>query len=350
MIPTTTTTELYPDPVPSERKREDGGPVILKPLPNGDYLPALLTILHSIPLFRNFLLAPQKQLDNYGVNAEWWKGSSWPRAQTVEYGSQSGAPSGLDLIHECQRLMAFLDSTDRAYGSVDALLDLEGFTKGVEALHIASNCEFHKFLMVWARAYENNFPSSPLNGVIRSRVDASGTVVESWYLDAVAIHHNPAQQPTIYDVLDDHLFSSPTDNAFVTEISNILILKLNRSDRNSESLDVKIPPTLYVDRYLEKNADKVKAMLQEMKSYQDEIDKIDGKSEKYRSHTLTKDGRKVDSLQLLKVAMDVFRPLEDGTFRRPEDESNLRNLERSYAEVERKIKGKWIVRMCNPVD
>jgi hypothetical protein len=338
LVPTTTTTELYPDPVPSERKREYGGPAILKPLPSGDYLPALLTILHSVPLFRNFFLAPQRTLNDYGVNAEWWKGASWPTAQTVEYGSQGVTHGGLDLIHECQRLMAFLDSTDRAYGSVDALLNLEEFSKGAESLSAPSDSEFLKFLMVWARAYEENIPSSTLNGVLRSQVNANGRIHESWYLDATAIHHNPAQQPTIYDVLDHHLFSPPADTAFVTEISNVLILKLNRSDRNTTSLDVKIPSTLYADRYLEKNASKVKEMLQEIKSYEDQIAEIDRKSEKYRSHTLKKDDRKVDSLQLLKVAMDAFRPLEGGTFRRPKDEITLSNLERAYGEVERKIK------------
>ena len=65
------THEFIPDVEINQRKREEGGPAFIKPLPSGDYLSALFTILHSIPLVRNAFLSPENLLPNYGYNRNW---------------------------------------------------------------------------------------------------------------------------------------------------------------------------------------------------------------------------------------------------------------------------------------
>ncbi|KAF2205841.1 hypothetical protein GQ43DRAFT_211334 [Delitschia confertaspora ATCC 74209] len=338
LVPTSTAAELVPDPLPSSRKREQGGLAILKPLPSGDYLPALLTLLHSIPLFRNALLAPQVLPEDYGADNEWWKGTPIQTTRIVGDAAEADRQWEVDILIETQRLMAFLDSSDRAYASVEALVQSESFSRLAEALQIHNQPELFKFLMIWGNAYTNNSPMMGLNGVLRSCINASGEQVESWFLDAAAVHSNTEHPLTIYDVLDQNLFPGQNGIAFVTELSNVLILKLARSDRNSNSLDVKIPATLYADRYMEANAPQIEAALQEMKQYKDQIHNIEVQTEKIRYHEDKKSGKKLDGLQLLKTSMKAFEPspIPDIPYD-PENEATIRKIQKIYENVERKL-------------
>ncbi|KAF2181671.1 hypothetical protein K469DRAFT_670767 [Zopfia rhizophila CBS 207.26] len=335
LVPTTTTAEYIPDAIPTQRRREEEGPAIIKPLPNGDYLPALITILHSVPLFRNMFLAPELSLDDYGVNEDWWKGTAFTPARTVEYGSKASAAHELDLIHETQRLMAFLDSSDRAYGSVGCLLQLEAFAKASEL--VSEFPDFHKFLMVWGGAYQNQTSHAQLNGVLRSMVNANGKNVESWFLDAAVIHHDPSASLTIYDVLDAHLLSTPSGKAHIVDISNVLVMQLTGSNNNATSLDVKIPSTFFADRYLMRNKQAIDEMLQEMKQYEDQIAQIDAKASKLKYHQDRKTGQKMDSLKLLKTSMSAFIPKEGDLIENPRNAEILIQLQSIHDSVERKL-------------
>jgi len=82
---------------------------------DGDRLGGLITILHSIPLARNALLrvADGPEPDSYGLDRNWWMGGA-ATAEDAEW-------RRVNLAHEMHRLMAFLDGTDRSYGSAAAL-------------------------------------------------------------------------------------------------------------------------------------------------------------------------------------------------------------------------------------
>ncbi|KAL1910251.1 hypothetical protein Sste5344_003867 [Sporothrix stenoceras] len=153
------------EPPPSGRKREPGVPVFLrsrKSPSEASMLGAILTILHAIPGARNAMLQSGLQQATYGQNSEWWKGSrieplgvskndihmaSQAAAATTtitivdsdedENGVDSNMTDGgqiktgpkmdtefaREFVEEVHRLMAFLDSTDRAYGTADGLTE-----------------------------------------------------------------------------------------------------------------------------------------------------------------------------------------------------------------------------------
>ena len=102
--------------------------LVISSAQGGDHkVGGLLTIMHEIPRARNILLCIGSAAATYGHNNDWWKGEeilspealaklhrglSWDFAQHK---------SSTDLDEEIHRLLAFLDSTERGYGSISAL-------------------------------------------------------------------------------------------------------------------------------------------------------------------------------------------------------------------------------------
>lgn len=119
-------------PKASARTRIDGAPALLVQgnNPNSRHsLGGLLTILHEIPLARNVLLGCGEPADSYGFSSEWWKGQeilppdvlARMQAGDLPWGEERPRPLFEDELH---RLMAFLDSTERSYGTASVLYDL----------------------------------------------------------------------------------------------------------------------------------------------------------------------------------------------------------------------------------
>jgi hypothetical protein len=125
----TSVTEIVVDPEPAERKRDLDVPAFLKPSVEDHRLGALLTIYHEIPLIREIFLprAGQDQAPNYGYDKEWWTGKAID-IPTV-FGEDVTPPNEVNM--ELQRLMAFLDKTDRSYGSIEALANLRDVKKAL---------------------------------------------------------------------------------------------------------------------------------------------------------------------------------------------------------------------------
>lgn len=114
-LPSAISREISIDPDPELRRRIDDTPRFLRPGPEADHFPAFLTILHSIPIAREELLWRDRVAPDYGNDSQWWNGQ--PALTTLE---QAEAPWE-DAVHETQRLMAFLDRSQRAFGSADVL-------------------------------------------------------------------------------------------------------------------------------------------------------------------------------------------------------------------------------------
>lgn len=339
LVPLTSSAEYIPDVAASQRKREEGSPAILKPLPNEDYLPALITILRSIPLFRNALLAPEITLDNYKVGDEWWKGTASTQARTVEYESSMETTHNLEIIHETQRLMAFLDKTDRAYGSVGALLQLEAMKNSRIDPEQAED-DLLKFLVNWDYAYQTQ-TSKELNGVLKSIVRAQGQSQECFLLDGTVVHNDPKREKTLYDVLNDTLFASATQQAHIVDISNVLVFRLVSSKTDS-NLNCKFPATFYADQYLEENKMAVDTMFQDMNQYEQQLKDLDAEVDNLKYHTTKKvrPGEKMEVLKLLKSSMVAFQPKEDDLIEDPSNAATLSRLQAVYNNIEQKLNGK----------
>ncbi|KAH5578003.1 hypothetical protein HBI26_135220 [Parastagonospora nodorum] len=335
MVPTST--EVIPDPSPSQRKREEGHPAILKPSPRFNYLPALISILHSIPLFRNALLAPNITQRNYWMGDDWWKGSPALPARVTDTAAEREEAHSLDIIYEAQRLMAFLDNSDRAYATVSSMLELDAWKESRPTMEDEDD-DLIKFLILWSAAYEAQVPAAQLNGLIRSIVKIGNDTVENFVLDASVVREGTKKDYSIYDVLDEHLFSSATGSAHLSEPSKVLILRLTSATTNAQGLGCRIPATLYPDRYLEANKPVIDAMFGDMKKYEDDVKEVEATIQRLKYHTPKKEkAKKVGTLKLLETSMKAFKPQTENETPDPKDAMVLSQLEALHQSIEAKL-------------
>ncbi|KAF1837881.1 hypothetical protein BDW02DRAFT_565609 [Decorospora gaudefroyi] len=332
----TAATEIIADPIPGQRKREEGEPAIIKPYSNFNYLPNLIPILHSIPLFRNALLCPGIQQKDYWMGDDWWRGS--PTEQVARIFDNAVGRSetlGLDIIYEAQRLMAFLDNTDRIYGSVGALIESEAWKDAQSTLDDPDD-DLLNFLVSWGFAFQRQVPDANLDGVIRSTVNVSGSIQESFVLDTTVTRHQSRPELSLYDVLDDALFSSAAGSAHLRDTSRVLILRLTSSNQAVADLGCRIPATLYVDRYLEENKPVIEGMYRDIEQHEEQLRLIQRQAERLRYHTPKKAGsRRVETLQLLRTSLAAYEPTVPAGS--PEDAAVLSQLQELYQSIESKL-------------
>lgn len=253
----TSSEEVLISPDPEDRKRVDGDPAFIRPTQDNLYLGGLLTILHEIPLAREALLLRNRVLFDYGNDANWWNGQAinLPKIVTV-HDSQDADNDWDDIIYESQRLMAFLDSTKRAFGSCDALANL----KRVTSYSSDSEEIVARFLEKWHDAALRADPDNQLATIFMSHayknspfeVDEDGEPIEK-QLYIFSPQVEPDHGQTLYDVLDTAIWGdSPgeeLDDVWLETVGEVLLMKLDAPD-SSKSVDVKIPSVFYPDRYL----------------------------------------------------------------------------------------------------
>ncbi|KAF2623949.1 hypothetical protein BU25DRAFT_164823 [Macroventuria anomochaeta] len=336
MVPATTASEYIADPLPSQRQREEGQPAILKPSPRFNYFPAMLTILHSIPQFRNALLSPAVTQDDYWVGDEWWKGNPAGRTRIVDSTVGWDEAYGLEIIYETQRLMAFLDNTDRAYTTIESMLDMDAW-KQLETPSLEDpDDDMLKFLILWSAAYARRNPDFQINGMLRSVVNAQQQV-NSFVLDST-VSKRDGRATDIYDVLDDTFFPSSDGTAHIMDISNVLIFRLEGSKQDGNELGCRVPATLYADRYLEKNKHVIQAMFDEMAVHNSQLNSIKDQTDRLKYHTPAKRNSKtVDTLKLIKTSMKAFQPKAGEEEPNAKDAPTLAQLQRLYESVESKL-------------
>ncbi|KAF3035641.1 hypothetical protein E8E11_004091 [Didymella keratinophila] len=336
MVPATTASEYIADPIPSHRQREEGQPAILKPSPRFNYLPAMLTILHSIPQFRNALLSPAVTQDDYWVGEEWWRGNPTGRTRIVDDSIGWNEAYGLDIIYETQRLMAFLDNTDRAYTTIESMLDMDAW-KSLEAPLLADpDDDLLKFLLIWSEAYAKQDRNFEMDGVLRSVVNAQEQV-KSFIMDGT-VTKREGRDTDIYDVLDDSFFPHPEGTAHIMDISNVVIFRLEGAKQDVNELGCRVPATLYVDRYLEKNRHIIKSMFEGMAVHNKTIEAIKDKFERLMYHTPAKrNSKKIESLKLIKTSMKAFQPKTDEDEVNEKDAATLSQLQKLRDSIESKL-------------
>ncbi|KAL4806179.1 hypothetical protein BDV18DRAFT_138934 [Aspergillus unguis] len=249
---------ISPDPV--DRKRQAGEPVFIRPTQDSLYLGGLLTILHSVPLAREALLLRNKVRSNYSQDAQWWNGQPiyLPKIVTV-HEAQDGNTEWDDILYETQRLIAFQDSTTRAFGSADALASL----KCLETY--GSGSAVGTYLEAWQEAAVAADSGNPLTTVFSSTaykrppksddmehdapdedpIDREFFTLEP-YVDAI-------HGQTLYDVLDGTMWSDAPgeqlDDVWLEHVADVLTIQLD-SVESAKAVDVKVPTVFYPDRYL----------------------------------------------------------------------------------------------------
>ncbi|PYH41680.1 putative nuclear distribution protein RO10 [Aspergillus saccharolyticus JOP 1030-1] len=241
--------EIIISPDPAERKRRENEPAFIRPSQEGTYLGGLITILHSIPLAREALLLRNRFLPNYGHDSQWWNGQpiNLPKIVTM-LDAQEGDTDWDDIIYETQRLVAFLDTTIRAFGSSDALANLQCVSQYDRDNAVS------RFLEAWQEAAVRADPGNQL-GTIFSTTGYKGSLpaedmdqTEFLLLEPL-VEHDPGQ--TLYNVLDRALWcdrpDQPLEDAWLETVAEVLVMKLESTQK---PIDVVIPSVFYADRYM----------------------------------------------------------------------------------------------------
>ena len=239
--------EILLDPEPAERKRDLNVPAFLKPSTGNHRLGALITIYHEIPLLREIFLSRLDTLPNYGHDKEWWSGN------TIELPEITGNEPSVnkDVLRELQRLMAFLDKTDRSYGSAEALANLKALKEYLgRSMDLESAVCF-----AWADIFrENNMEKVKKIFSTGQKPSAIEKVQEQEFaiLD-LGLPSKSSIQETIYDVADSVLWPDPqtlelSESAYLPHIAEVIAFRLE-GDESKKGIDV--PAVWYPDRYLE---------------------------------------------------------------------------------------------------
>lgn len=257
-----------PEPDPSRRKREAGVPAFLRCRTEHSWekhrVGAILTILHSIPAARNALLrygTPPSQ--GYGHNPEWWKGKAIvpPGVQAVHVAGEltwddESKPKWSEELH---RLMAFLDLTERSYGTADVLADSapEGELSSTD-----SERDFFDFLRSDHDNLEN-VKSLITTCHLASIMDDEAPYTQSdrfGMLDFPISKEQWTTAESIYSLWDRTFHmdyrnwtedESETQFPLITEQAEILTMRLTADDGLPKRID--IPEVFYIDRYVASN-------------------------------------------------------------------------------------------------
>ncbi|KAG7122333.1 hypothetical protein HYQ44_003231 [Verticillium longisporum] len=258
------------DPVPSKRQRASDAPAFLVQQPNarnaGHRLGAILSIFHEIPLSRNVLLQTGRPAENYGHNKEWWKGQAiYPAHLAAAMNQGQPVPDDVkpDFNEEIHRLMAFLDATDRSYGSVEVMADL------LDGTHAGRERQFFDVLN------ESNDPDvlKPLMHDALSMLVNTYEVVESVdrfsFLDFELSAHQWSQVESFYDVWDclawdeSMTWQEIKDDTKMTvfrEMGEIMTVLLDGDCPDT----IDIPEVWYPERYLEARKEDARAIQEQL--------------------------------------------------------------------------------------
>lgn len=270
--------EIIISPDPEDRKKINGEPAFLRPSREGLYLGGLLTILHAIPLAREALLLRGHTLSNYGHDTQWWNGQPIHLPKVVTVNDTGGMENSDwdDIILESQRLMAFLDSTERAFGSVDPLTSLKSVSYDSEG-------SVGMFLDNWQQAAVKAGPENQLSRIFLSRafkrpLSALDTPIDKEFV-TLEPFVDPDHGQTLYDVLDRTMWADrpdeELDDVWLDCVADVLTIKLEASEVTAKSVDVKVPSVFYTDRYMHSCRDLTREFRTKRLQLYEEVSKLD---------------------------------------------------------------------------
>ena len=299
------TQEIILNPEPADRRRPRGAPAFLKPSPAGHRLPALLKILHSIPMAKEALLNRTNVLPDYGHDRDWWDGTAIKFLKIVNLDLQGRQANNDDIIYESQRLMAFLDETERAYGSTDVLskLDVMG---GLYSEKVKD------FYTAWHDASIHSVPDAHLLDVFTStgrKVSPENPQSETFYcLTARVDEEISGSGLTLYEVLDNMLWGDirEDEETFFERIGDVFTLEICNLVPNISGLGIEIPPVWYADRYLPSSTKQAKDMLKRKANVVATLDAQKKAQAKIAQFSNPVSGAKVDADHLLSTAITYF--------------------------------------------
>lgn len=301
MVPVSTSArEILLDPEPEDRKRDLGVPAFLKPSADDNRLAALLTIYHEIPLIREIFLDRANTIANYGTDREWWTG------KPIETPTITGTVGDgrLDFVQELQRLMAFLEKTERSYGSAEVLANLpyvKTFNSQVRDLESAV-----------LEAYKSVFSTDnqgKIKKLFSKGVDGPGEhSSKEFAILELPLPAKDSWAETIYDLADKVLWGSWQDAAldldsspFLKNIGEVITFRLTGWDE-TKNKGIAVPAVWYPDRYLESGRETALEMRLKKQDVYSGIERINFQEQSLTYHEL-RSGKRIKIQELLKAAL-----------------------------------------------
>ena len=278
-----------PDPDPSRRIRNPETPVFLRCRDHGwntHRLGGILTILHSIPSARNALLQIGKQpAYGYGHNPDWWKGAHIlpPELEAAKSAEQDDSweptisPPFTDELH---RMIAFLDSTDRSYGTADTLAECRmacepsgdrerDFFEDLEKSPERSAAVFRTKVEIGPLSGDSQLEDTQPENTQSGDSQPSRTFFT--LLDDHTQKENLAMAENLYSIWDMIFYTDAGEDpetarmAVITTAADVVVYRSSTEDGWPKAIDV--PETFYIDRY-------IAAHREEMKQLQLDIAKV----------------------------------------------------------------------------
>jgi hypothetical protein len=283
-------------PPPSTRKRAAEAPAFLVQGNSGfaesNRLGAFLTILHAIPLARNMLLQSGTQAASYWHNSEWWNGKAiiapgiLTRIQAGEL--HPNAPEAIpNFEEEIHRLIAFMDSTERSYGTISTLRDLI-----MAESNTSDSLEKHFYETFATRNPEQVVPlysQVTLDKVLPGdeqmqeelTEDMEDQVASFGLLETDMAKEDYKHITTLYELLDHVMWSDVLQDgindesrmAMYREYGEILAIKLDGT--GPEEPSITIPEIFYPERWLESRQDDARKIQQEWARIKTELQKLE---------------------------------------------------------------------------
>jgi len=244
--------EIMVDPDPAERKRGPNVPAFLKPSVQNHRLNALFTIYHEIPLTRNIFLKPIDVLPSYGHDPEWWTGKS------IELPTLTGedSPEEQTVDRELQRLMAFLDKTDRSYGSADALANMPDVKKTQRQWDYTEATVLAAWRQLIAEENHGIVKKVFSRGVESEEQEETQTQGTEFAILDLTLPPEDSDLETIYDIADDMLWPNLLIRNFdrcsyLSHVADVIAFKFDGGMDSYKKID--IPAIWYPDRYLKES-------------------------------------------------------------------------------------------------
>lgn len=266
--------EVIDHPPPHKRRRRAQAPAVLIGATDTDYLPALLSIYHSIPLAREALLTPTLAPPIDTGAPGWWQGTPDGNDDTVAPQQSGVGKEAHTFLSELQRLMAFLDGSTRAYASVDRLAE----SRAYKAYHADSSLS--RLAQVWQNYTARLVPDNPITQVFTTvavkAVGVNGSPEVRKEMVCIEGPKDTAQDPnellskmvwndTPNDVLDDICLER------LGEIFTIRVFNGN----SQTPLDFTATETWYFDRYTPEFRESALVMRRKCMEVKNEILKLD---------------------------------------------------------------------------
>jgi hypothetical protein len=187
---------------------------------------------------------------NYGHDKHWWTGKAIELPVMEDAEEEDYEDYDLEFTQELQRLMAFLDMTDRSYGSSEALANMRAVKKW-QRRGLGLDLESAVF-QAWRKAFgDQAVVKKVFSKGVSSDVDDEKETKEFAILD-LALPSKISGQETLYDIADAVLWPYPeplelSSSAYLSHIGDAIAFRL---EGDESSKGVEVPAVWYPDRYL----------------------------------------------------------------------------------------------------